>query len=342
MGDLRILNQLGPRATTVIEEAFPDATVVELEPDFSDAHDGPGEILLAPGRAPGRGTWDDVRDQCLRSGVRWVHIAGAGAGEPPDRMFEDGRRITCSRGAFAAPIAEYVLAAMLAFEKRHPSIFIDEPPAEPWGFPSRPPAVPEVPDPLPGPPPRWGWAPLGGLEGKTLGIVGLGGIGERVARHAVGFDMDVVALRRRNIASSVEGVRVVQDLDEVLDVADHLVIAAAGTAATEKIIDARALARVKPGLHLVNVARGSLVDQDALLEAIAGGRVAMATLDSVVPEPLPEGHPIYSNPRVRLSPHVSWNGPRAQAPIVELFVANLRRYVAGEPLEGLVDAIERY
>jgi phosphoglycerate dehydrogenase-like enzyme len=99
---------------------------------------------------------------------------------------------------------------------------------------------------------------------------------------------------------------------------------------------------VKPGVHVVNIARGALVDQDALRAALDDGRVAMATLDTVEPEPLPEGHWLYSHPKVRLSAHVSWASPAGMARTLEIFVENLRRYAAGEPVQHVVDADEGY
>src|SRR4030095_7736526 len=98
---------------------------------------------------------------------------------------------------------------------------------------------------------------------------------------------------------------------------------------------------IKPGIHFINVARGALVDHDALRAALDIGRVAMASLDAVEPEPVPEGHWLYSPPRVRLSPHVSWSMPGAAERLVETFIDNVRRYRAGEPLLGVVDRAAR-
>ena len=227
--------------------------------------------------------------------------------------------MTCSRGASAVPISEYVLAPMLAFEKRLPQSWVHEPPE------------------------HWGWATdHGTLEGKTLGIVGLGSIGAGVAARALPFGMDVRAVRRTAAPSPVAGVTVVGGLDSLLPDADHLVVAAPATARTRHLLDQQAFATVKPGVHLVNIARGTLVDQDALRDALEDGRVALATLDVCDPEPLPAGHWLYDHPKVRLSAHISWASPKMVDTIVELFVANLRRYAAGEPLEGVVDPVEGY
>jgi phosphoglycerate dehydrogenase-like enzyme len=131
-------------------------------------------------------------------------------------------------------------------------------------------------------------------------------------------------------------------LADVLANADHLVVAAPATVDTRHLLDATAFATTKPGVHLVNIARGTLIDQDALHAALDDDVVAMASLDVCDPEPLPAGHWLYQHPKVRLSAHVSWSSPRLYHRIVELFVDNLRRYIAGEPLEGVVDPVAGY
>jgi phosphoglycerate dehydrogenase-like enzyme len=118
-----------------------------------------------------------------------------------------------------------------------------------------------------------------------------------------------------------------------------VVLAAPLTDRTRHLIDAQALAAIPPGagVHLVNVARGGLVDQEALRPALDDGRVARATLDVTDPEPLPAGHWLYHHPRARISAHVSWSAPGAFELLLDTFVDNLRRFHAGEPLEGRVD-----
>jgi phosphoglycerate dehydrogenase-like enzyme len=249
----------------------------------------------------------------MLDGIRWVHVLGAGVDGFPMDVVGD-RVLTCSRGASAPAIAEFVLAAMLAFEKQVPEVWIREPPA------------------------RWNVAALGGLRGRTTGIVGLGAIGTEVARRALAFDMRVLGLRRRPDAGSpIDGVEIVPSLHDLLARSHHVVVAAAATEATRHLLDREAFASMTPGVHLVNVARGSLVDQDALLRALDDGRVARASLDVVEPEPLPAGHPLYRHPNVRLTPHVSWSSPGTTRRTVELFADNLRRWRVGEPLHGLVD-----
>jgi len=260
-------------------------------------------------------TMADERDAVLavlHPGIRWVHVLAAGVDGFPLDVVGD-RVVTCSRGASAPAIAEFVLAAMLAFEKRLPDSWIVAPP------------------------PAWNVADLGGLAGRRLGLVGIGAIGAEVARRALAFDMDVSAFRRRPDPVGVEGVERAATLEGLLGDADHVVVAAPATPATHRLFDAGAFAALKPGAHFVNVARGTLVDQDALLEALDAGRVALATLDVCDPEPLPADHPFYGHPKVRLSPHISWSAPATVRRTFGLFAENLERFRSGRPVSGTVD-----
>lgn len=250
--------------------------------------------------------------KALTPSVQWVHVLGAGADGFPFEILGD-RVLTCSRGAGAAAIAEFVVAAMLAFEKDLPDSWITEPPVV------------------------WNTAQLGGLEGRSLGLVGLGAIGTEVARRALAFDMDVAAVRRTSAPAPIDRVVVAPDLATLIGGSDHVVIVAPATTATYHLFDDAAFAAFRPGAHLVNVARGTLVDQDALLRALDDRRVARASLDVVDPEPLPAGHPFYSHPNVRLSPHISWSSPRTGVRTISLFADNLARFQGGAELHGIVD-----
>ena len=288
--------------------AVPDAEFVQVTP--GEPPPAPGEILLT--------LLNDHPDlgPVVSGGVRWIHVLGAGVDGFPMEVVGD-RVLTCSRGASAVPIAEFVLAEMLAFEKKLPDSWITAPP------------------------PRWNVADLGGMGGRTLGLIGIGAIGTEVARRALAFDMEVLAARRDPSKPAPAGVQVAP-LEDVLRRSDHLVITAASTAGTRHLLDVDTLGMLKEGVHVVNIARGALIDQDALLAALDRGQVAMASLDVVEPEPLPDGHPFYSHPRVRLSPHISWSAPQTAGRTVELFIENFRRYRAGRPLEGVVDTAAGY
>ncbi|MEY2478876.1 MAG: hypothetical protein QOG87_4191, partial [Actinomycetota bacterium] len=156
------------------------------------------------------------------------------------------------------------------------------------------------------------------------------------------FDMGVVALRRTDGPMPDPAMHRAASLEELLGKADHVVIAAPATPATHHLMDAQAFDAMRPGAHLVNVARGSLVDQDALHAALDDGKVARASLDVVDPEPLPAGHWLYTHPKVRVSPHVSWSSPGTIERTIDLFADNLRCWRQGRPLHGLVDVAAGY
>jgi phosphoglycerate dehydrogenase-like enzyme len=169
----------------------------------------------------------------------------------------------------------------------------------------------------------------------------LGGIGTAVAARALAFGMSVTAVRRSPGPSPIEVVELATR-EGVLRDADHLVLTAPATVDTRHLIGPNTIDQLKSGVHLVNIARGSLIDQDALRQALDSGRIARATLDVCEPEPLPEGHWLFSHPGVRLTGHLSWSSPVGLEPLIQAFLDNLNRFVQGQPLAGVVDASERY
>ncbi|MDQ2080529.1 NAD(P)-dependent oxidoreductase [Xanthobacteraceae bacterium Astr-EGSB] len=247
--------------------------------------------------------------------LRWIQIAAAGIDAFPDWFFT-GPPVTSGRGVGAIAIAEYALAAMLAHEKQ---IFdgIRVTGAAMWK-------------------PRM----LGRLHGKTLGLVGLGAIGREVARRAASFGMTVLATTRSGGGQA--GVTIVRSVAELAARSDHLVVAAPLTRETRGIIGAEILSQARPGLHIVNVSRGALVDQDALLVALDHGQIGAATLDVTTPEPLPEGDPLYRHPCVRLTPHSAWCTDDAVDRLTAKLFDNLDRFLAGRELLDVVDAQRGY
>jgi phosphoglycerate dehydrogenase-like enzyme len=296
---------MGAGLEVVLQPLMPDCPLVPWP--------GPGDILLGLDRA-----WDNQpADSPIPPEIAWVHLLSTGVGNFPLAALA-GRPLTSSKGASSPAIAEFCIASMLAFEKQLPGAWISEPPE------------------------AWGRAALGGLQAKTLGLIGIGTIGSEVARRALAFDMNVVALRRSGAPADNPAVEISTSLHDVLARSDHVVVAAPATADTYHLLDAAAFEAVKPGVHLVNVARGSLVDQDALLAALDSRRVAMASLDVTDPEPLPAGHWIYSHPRVHLTPHMSWSAPQTLPAMINVFVDNLSRWREGRPLVGVVDVAAGY
>jgi phosphoglycerate dehydrogenase-like enzyme len=310
---LRVINQMGADVADHIRRAQPDAEIIE----FTGGDPPPG--LAADVFFGGYFGWDDIARWVDAAGVRWIQVSGTGVDKVPRSVY-DGRIVTCARGASAEPISEWVMAAVLAWAKRMPETALHEPPRH-WNFP---------------------WPRLDAVAGATIAIVGLGGIGSAVARRALAFDMHVRALRRTDAPSPIAGIEIVRDAYALVDGADHLVLAAPATAKTRHFVSSALLERVKPGVHLVNIARGSLVDQDALRVALDDDRVAMATLDTVDPEPLPEGHWMYTHPKIRLFAHISWYNPFLQGAAIDIFTDNLGRFARGEALREVVDPDEGY
>jgi phosphoglycerate dehydrogenase-like enzyme len=310
---MRVLVHLGDSFAEQIAAACPGVeTIVVPTADPVDPALRADALLTLPWGTP------NLADLLATTGVRWIHTVGTGVDRFPLAVVGD-RLLTCSRGASAVPIAEWVMAQMLAFEKELPAVWLRE-------FPT-----------------SWNFRPtMGGLFGKTLALAGIGGIGKAIAERALPFGMRVRAFRRTAAPSPVAGVEVAPSLADLVASADHLVLVAPATPETRGMIDDAVLRAVKPGVHLVNVARGSLVDDAALHAALDDERVALASLDAVEPEPLPEGHWMYAHPRVHLSAHVSWNGPGGEDVLVGKFVSNLKRRLAGEPLEGVVDVAAGY
>ena len=245
--------------------------------------------------------------------VRFVQIASAGLDGYPAWLF-DAPQVANAAGTAAGPIAEFVLAAMLAHEKRIPGSAVHD--GEPWPQPD---TVMQN--------------PLGSLDGKTLGLIGIGQIGGRIATLARAFGMRVVA-RRRSDGPAPEGIEIVP-FETLLARADHIAIAAPLTPETAGLFDAAAFARARHGVHLVNIARGGIVDTDALVEALRSGKVAAASLDVTEPEPLPAGHPLWGLPGVRITPHIAWSSAGTPARIFKLFADNIGRIGAGQPPENL-------
>jgi phosphoglycerate dehydrogenase-like enzyme len=304
-----VLSHLGGAAAVGLPDDLADQVDVVPVPMHGPAGDDVrGEVLVS---VPG---WGENTADLLGRGVRWMHFVATGIDGVRLDELPEGLILTNSRGASAVPIAEWVLAVMLAFEKRLPDTWIDAPPD------------------------NWRADPhLGTLQGKTVAIIGFGSIGRAVAERARPFGMTIRALRRTAGASGMDGIEPVESVAAALDGADHVVLAAPLTPATRHLIDQDAFAAMKPGVHLVNIARGGLVDQDALRAALDDGTVSTASLDTVDPEPLPAGHWMFAHPGVRLSAHDSWSWPGAYRVMLDRFIVNLRVYLDGGPLPDLID-----
>ena len=182
------------------------------------------------------------------------------------------------------------------------------------------------------------------LQGRTLLVVGLGGIGTEVARRGHGFGMRVIATRKSDAAKPefVERVSRSEELLSLLPEADVVVVCVPLTPETEGLFSRAAFAALKPGAIFVNIARGKVADTAALVEALGSGRLAGACLDVTDPEPLPAGHPLWGMANVVITPHVAADAELTDARAEALLTENLRRFGAGEPLLNVVDPAAGY
>jgi phosphoglycerate dehydrogenase-like enzyme len=250
--------------------------------------------------------------------LRWVHCFNAGTDHPIfARLIERGIQLTNSPGATAVPIAHSAITGLLALARQLPR-FAAAQREHRWLEMG---SVAEPPD----------------LAGRTIVIVGLGGIGGEIARLARALGLYVIGVRRSAAsADRVDELVAPERLRQVLPRADWLAIACPLTDETRGWIDASALALLPDGAHVINVARGEIVDEAALTAALRSGRIAGAYLDVFEVEPLPESSPLWSLPNVIVTPHAAALSAGNAARQAEHFLANLERWARGEPLANVV------
>ncbi|WP_314325064.1 D-isomer specific 2-hydroxyacid dehydrogenase family protein [Paenarthrobacter ilicis] len=249
--------------------------------------------------------------------IRWIQLPSAGIesfSRPlaayPDKIW------TSAKGAYAKPVAEHALALTLALLR---------------GLPERSQAR------------TWGEPAGTSLHGLSAVVIGAGGIGLEILRLFTAFDIKTDVVRRSTV--TVAGARQTTTADhliELLPKADIVVVAAALTNGTSKLIGEAELTAMKPSAVLINIARGGLVDTDALVSALATNRIYGAGLDVTDPEPLPEGHPLWDQPRALITPHTADTLEMIRPLLAHRIETNVRLLAAGLPLEGLVNANAGY
>ncbi len=285
-------------------------TVAPLDEDtravvWLDARD-PDGLAAALDRAPG---------------VGWVQLPFAGVDAFAHLIEEHGDRVlfTSAKGAYAEPVAEHALALTLATLRV---------------LPKRARAT------------SWATEPEGvSLYGRNVVVIGAGGIALEYIRLLAPFEVSVTVVRRSSDpVPGADRTVTTDELDAVLPDADVVMVAAAMTSGTAKLLGAQQFARMKPSARIVNIARGGLVDTDALVAALHDGEVAGAGLDVTDPEPLPDGHPLWTTPGVVITPHQA-DTPEMVAPLLaERVRTNTTAFLggAGEGFVGVVDPAAGY
>ena len=257
--------------------------------------------------------------------LRWVHTMAAGGGGQVKGagLREDQlRRIvfTTSAGVHGGPLAEFAVFGVLAGAKELGRLIAQQHDRRWTG--------------------RW---EMGQVSEMTVLVVGLGGIGQEVVKKLAGLGATVIGTSRHGApVDHVHRLIQVDDIVSTVPEVDAIVLTLPGTAATEKLIGADVFAAVKPGVILVNVGRGTVVDEDALLPALRDGRIGFAALDVFATEPLPESSPLWAEPNVLVSPHTAALNSAEDRLIAELFAANATRLLDGDELVNALDTVDFY
>lgn len=253
--------------------------------------------------------------------LRWIQTTAAGLDKllVPELVARNFT-ITNASGVHAPQVVEMAWALTLAVARRMPTFFARQQAH------------------------LWQWEIPYDLDGSTAGIIGLGGIGRRYASIAAAFGMRIVAVDAHQ-PPRPEGIAALwplAQLDDLLAESDVVLVSCPYTPETHSLLNRQRLARMKPTAILVNIARGGIVDEDALAEALRHGRLAGAGLDVVETEPLPAESPLWDVPNLVITPHSAGLSPRRMHRLAEFFCQNLQRYLAGQPLQNVVDCQRGY
>jgi glyoxylate/hydroxypyruvate reductase A len=252
--------------------------------------------------------------------LRWIQTMTSGVeawlGAPGMRAEVT---ISCARGSHRESVAENILGALFHLTKPYMAIALDQPDAR-W---SRRRSIP--------------------LAGQTLGILGLGAVGQELAHKAAALGMRVIGMKRTpGPVADVEKVYGPEALNEVLGQSDFVVLLLPATALTQNLIDASRLRAMKPTAWLINFGRGALIMDEDLIAAVRSKTIAGAVLDVFREEPLPQTHPFWRTEGILVLPHIGGGHPERGARVAEIFAANAKCFLAGEPLLSAVDRARGY
>jgi phosphoglycerate dehydrogenase-like enzyme len=318
-----------PSPTKVVLYPFrPDEPVVRLTEDFPQLRwavvgsadevareIGDADVLVTSGRACSPAYGEALRRHAPRS-LRWIHFTSAGIDGGLAMGLPDWATVTNSTGVKAAMVSEHAMALLLALLRRVPDILANQRERR-WRHEET-------------------MAAVRTLEGAVVCVIGLGAIGRALARKAKAFGARVIAVSRAGAAGGeggeVETVFPRTRIGEALAIADAVVICTSADETSFHLLGEPEFAAVKPGARIVNVARGNIVDEAALIGALQSGRLGGAALDVAEVEPLPADSPLWAMRNVIISPHVAGGGSTGYPQQKALFGDNLERYRAGRPL----------
>jgi phosphoglycerate dehydrogenase-like enzyme len=307
-------NPQSPHLQLLNELPQPSDLHIGADPDFVAREAPLAEVVLHAGFDGSifNPTWP------LAKRARWVHSLSAGVeGILTPEFVASPVPLTNARGVFADALGEYAIAAVLHFAKNVPLIARNQQAH------------------------HWRWLTVEMVRGSTFGVIGYGGIGREAARLAAAMGMRVIAVRRRAASSEQDGVAeriyAPHQLLELLAASDYVLLAMPSTLETRHMIGAPELRAMKDSAVLINLGRGSAVDETALVEALREKRIRGAALDVFETEPLPPEHPLYTLDNVLLSAHSADRTADFLERATRMFMENYGRFVRGEPLLNVVD-----
>jgi phosphoglycerate dehydrogenase-like enzyme len=255
--------------------------------------------------------------------LKWLHLSSIGVDKHADPAIYANSAVMLSNssGTYGRPIAEHIVGLMIALSRNFTFFFRNQE--------------------------RNHWEKKDAnkdLYGSTVLIVGLGDVGRQVAMHLRGFGMHVIAVKRTlcEKPSYVDELFTTQDLDALLPKADYVILCLAATPETIGIMDRRRLMLMRKDAYIINIGRGSLVDQDALCEVLENRDIAGAAIDVMTPEPLPSESPLWRLDNLIITPHCSGKSPTTNLRQFQIFHDELQRYVEGNPPKNLIDFNLKY
>jgi len=331
----RLLAELEPRLEVVYEPELlgpvsvtsggHNRTAFQRTPEQQERYEEMIDSADALFGVPGGSGKALARTVAANPRLRWVHTIPAGGGQQVKAAQLDAAALerivfTTSAGVYSEPLAEFAALGVLAGAKQVPWL-LQKQRAHEWGA-SR---------------------IFGSVRGSTVLVVGLGSIGRAVAAKLAALGVRVVGIHRRHVdVPGVERIAPVERFADEAREADAIVMCLPGTDATLKILGAEVFAAAKPGITIVNVGRGTTIDEPALIEALRSQTVGMAVLDVTAAEPLDPASPLWDLPGVLLSPHTAGLAHGDMRLVTEIVADNARRLLDGEPLRNIVDTVEFY
>ena len=315
--NILILNPISDRQKAFITAVAPDSRISTCDIKAAPEKIQDAEILAAWGFNNIQPFFSQAKK------LRWIHALTAGVER---LLFSETQNspiiLSNSKGIHGVPMAEHVLGLILTFSRRL-DVFHRQQAQHLW---ERPP-IEELQE----------------INGKTLAVVGLGAVGHEIAKKGKAMDMRVIAVKREMTEEPfVDHLYRPEQLPEMLAEADYIVVTVPLTEATAGMFGAEQFAAMKPAAFFINVARGGVVQENALIAALQARRIAGAGLDVVAEEPLPQASPLWDMPNVIITPHMAAISPMYLDRALQLFAKNLALYTSGQPMFNLVDKTRGY